>query len=159
MASDLPKLRIAPDQDGYGFVEPNSVVFTDTPGGFPRQRLDTPDAPYELQVSWTLKQSEYNYMMRFHRQNKTKPFLIDLVIEEVQLREYKAVFVPQSFSHGGHRGHTYNITAGLIALPSDEQICGDELMLVLDGCYDFKTACVLRSFRNLLNQFGSIVSE
>ena len=157
--SDLPKLLIAPDQNGYGFVEPNSVVFTDTPGGFPRQRLDTPDAPYELQCSWTVKQNDFNYMMRFHRANKIKPFLIDLVIEGVELREYKVVFTPQSFTHDGHSGHTYFISAGLYVLPSnsEEYACFDELMLVLDQCYELRTACLLSDIESLVLNLGGII--
>ena len=157
MADELRKLGILPDQDGYSFIEPESVVFTDTAGGFPRQRLDTPDAPYVVNCVWTLKRREYNYMMRFYRQNLAKPFLADLVIDEVNLKEYTVVFRPQTFRHGGHSGYTYQISAVLIAMPSETQVCLDELMLQLDECYSFKTDCVLKGITDLVNAFGSIL--
>ena len=149
----MDRLKIAPDKDGYGWNEPEGIVFTDTAGGFPKTRLDTPNAPYLIDLQWTVNENGANFLLAFHRRNKLRSFVIPLIVESVEPSDYTARFVPKSFRYDGCTGLTHFFSAQVYALPVPVASCPDELILQLNECFDCKPGdmfCELESLLRML---------
>lgn len=121
----MRKLKLIPDSEGYLVEHPDIVIHTQLSGGAGRYRRDKLGATYPVTVQWTLDPVEYNALVGFY-QNVTKqgvlPFLIDLVIENSNLEEYAARFVPLSFRLLEQKGLMYKVGATLAVTPNYKRL-------------------------------------
>lgn len=112
----LEKLVIAPDKSGYSLEDGPEVLSTKLDGGFSRYRKDILNAAFNVNMTWTLDDSEYRYLRTFFKaitQSGALPFKIDLLVDTAELVECIAYFVPKTFGLKSHTGLTYVVGATL----------------------------------------------
>lgn len=112
----METLAIAPDEDGYTFVEPGSFLYQELEGGLPRTRADLINASKTVGVQWTVGVADYQYLCNFNSanlSNDSEPFLIPLFIDEVEVKDYEAIILPGTFGLVSQSGETYVVGAQL----------------------------------------------
>lgn len=112
----METLAIAPDEDGYTFVEPGSFLYQELEGGLPRTRADLINASKTVGVQWTVGVADYQYLCNFNSanlSNDSEPFLIPLFIDEVEAKDYEAIILPGTFGLVSQSGETYVVGAQL----------------------------------------------
>lgn len=122
----LVKFKYVPDSAGYSASDPSEVIQVQLDGGSARYRRDKFDSSSAVSVTWTFNQGEYRYFRAFYRAllgRGALPFLIDLVIDQAELQEYTAHFVPGSVALTQQSGLTYVVKADLEvdSLPIDDE--------------------------------------
>ncbi len=122
----LAKLQLLASKAGYAVAESSDAILSAKVGaGLPRQRLDFKNAPQRVNVSFKLDPGQYRYWRAFWRNGVffgSLPFLIDLIIDDYELAEYEAMFVPGSVQLADVSGLRYQISAVLDVKPN----AGDE---------------------------------
>ena len=113
------KLSIAPDEDNYQSTDGPRHVFSRHDGGLSRVRSDYVNSVYTVDVQWTLGPEEFQYMQTFYRvmDRGVNPFLIDLILTSVEMREYTARIIPGTWKLAGVKGMATIIKARLEVLP------------------------------------------
>lgn len=112
----MQTLAIAPDEDGYTFVEPGSFLYQELEGGLPRTRADLINASKTVGVQWTVGVADYQYLCNFNSanlSNDSEPFLILLFIDEVEAKYYESIILPGTFGLISQSGETYVVGAQL----------------------------------------------
>lgn len=124
----MNKLDLCPLQESYSVKYGTSVERIALRGGFGRY-VQTKNAKKHLvDVSFTLRENDFIYFRAFYLnwQLNPLPFLMSLVIEDSDFREYIAQFVPESFSFNELRGKIFKVSAQLIVVTSEVQILTSE---------------------------------
>lgn len=100
---DLPQLILCPLLDSYNVAIGNDVISTQYSNGPPRQRLDGVGRPHNVQVAFRHKAQHQEYIMRFWRVQRAKPFAMRLMIESIGMEWYQCWFdgPPQPMPLGG----------------------------------------------------------
>lgn len=152
----LQKLNLLPSKAGYTVTESAEAVLRAKVGaGLPRQRLDFASAPQQVAVTFSLDQGQYRYWRAFWRNGiayGTLPFLIDLTIEDYELAEYEAMFVPGSVSLADVSGLRYQISGVLDVKPNVADMEYDDALIMLYGLYGDDA-------KNMLNLLATLVNE
>lgn len=118
----LIKLSLAPDNSSYSVTDGKEVVSVALDGGAGKYRRDIVGASSSVSVSWVCDREEYHYIRAFYRAllgKGSKPFLIDLILDDPLPAEHKAYFVPGSMVLTGQKGLSYYVSAQLEVEPSD----------------------------------------
>lgn len=125
---NLTKFILPPDNSSYGVTSGKEVVATMLDGGAARYRRDILGATSTVDCVWIIGPTEYKYARSFYRALTTsgsKPFLIDLILDEPELTEHKAYFVPGSFKLTGQKGLMYWISAQLEVYPAEINVSAE----------------------------------
>lgn len=120
----MNKLDLCPLQASYTVRYGASVERIALRGGFGRY-VQTKNAKKHLvDVAFTLREDDYLYFRAFYLnwQLNPLPFLMSLIIEDGDFREYIAQFVPDSFSFNELNGKVFKVTAQLVVVTSEVQI-------------------------------------
>ena len=120
----MNKLDLCPLQSSYSVKYGTSVERIALRGGFGRY-IQTKNAKKHLvDVSFTLREDDFIYFRAFYLnwQLNPLPFLMSLIIEDSEFREYIAQFVPESFSFNELNGNVFKVSAQLVVVTSEVQI-------------------------------------
>lgn len=120
----MNKLDLCPLQSSYSVKYGTSVERITLRGGFGRY-VQTKNAKKHLvDVSFTLREDDFIYFRAFYLnwQLNPLPFLMSLIIEDSEFREYIAQFVPDSFSFNELSGKIFKVSAQLVVVTSEVQI-------------------------------------
>lgn len=124
----MTKFIIPPDNSAYSVTDGKEVVATQLDGGAARYRRDIIGATSTVAVSWILGRDEYLYLRSFYRGITGKgavPFLIDLILDDYELTEHKAYFIPGSMQLTQQKGLTHWVSAQLEVVPNEDTDKGD----------------------------------
>lgn len=115
----LLKLALPPEKGGYTITDGEQVLSTQLDGPAAAYRQEVPIAPVRITARWMLNGIEHDYLRAFYGLTGAVgiPFLIDLVVDGVQLAECQAKFVPGSFGLPQQSGDAFWIEAELDVLP------------------------------------------
>lgn len=119
----MQKFVIPPDNSQYSATDGKEVVGTQLDGGAARYRRDIIGATSTVNVAWILGTNDYKYLRSFYRGITGKgatPFLINLILDEFELTEHKAYFVPGSLQLTQQKGLTYWVSAQLEVYPNED---------------------------------------
>lgn len=119
---ELVKFVLPPDNSSYSATDGKEVVATQLNGGASRYRRDILGATSTVDCVWILGQDEFKYLRSFYRaisESGSTPFLIDLILDDFELTEHKAYFVPGSMKLTGQKGLTYWASAQLEVYPAE----------------------------------------
>ena len=119
----MQKFVIPPNNSQYSVTDGKEVVATQLDGGAARYRRDIIGATSTVNVAWILGTNDYKYLRSFYRGITGKgatPFLIDLILDEFELTEHKAYFVPGSLQLTQQKGLTYWVSAQLEVYPNED---------------------------------------
>jgi len=120
----MNKLDLCPLQSSYSVKYGTSVERIALKGGFGRY-VQTKNAKKHLvDVSFTLREDDFIYFRAFYLnwQLNPLPFLMSLIIEDSEFREYIAQFVPESFSFNELKGNIFKVSAQIVVVTSEVQI-------------------------------------
>lgn len=116
------KLLLSPDQDSYTVTEGEDTIATKVGGGQPRMRRDLLNADSKVEVQFTVNPTEYQYIRAFYNYTNrgADQFLIDLIVETGELREYIARIIPGSWKLTSVKGHTFKVKFTLTVASNDD---------------------------------------
>ncbi|WP_312056814.1 hypothetical protein [Acinetobacter courvalinii] len=120
----MNKLDLCPLQESYSVKYGTSVERIALRGGFGRY-VQTKDAKKHLvDVAFTLLEDDFIYFRAFYLnwQLNPLPFLMSLIIEDSDFREYIAQFVPESFSFNELNGNVFKVSAQLVVVTNEVKI-------------------------------------
>jgi|GEM_PF-1793767 len=120
----MNKLDLCPLQASYSVRYGASVERIALRGGFGRY-VQTKDAKKHLvDVAFTLLEDDFIYFRAFYLnwQLNPLPFLMSLIIEDSDFREYIAQFVPDSFSFSELNGNVFKVSAQLVVVTNEVKI-------------------------------------
>lgn len=112
----MDKLKIPPQQSGYGVKYASGIINQKLDGGASRQRADVLGGSNTVSVSWVVNFAQFQYLQAFYRIQVSKagtPFLADLIIDNGQVEEYQCFIVPNSWTFGSTKGLSINVSATL----------------------------------------------
>lgn len=135
---NLSKFVLPPDNSAYSVADGKEVVSTQLDGGAGRYRRDILGATSTVNVAWIMGPDEYKYLRSFYRAltlKGSKPFLIDLVLDEPTLTEHKVFFIPGSMQLTGQKGLTYWASAQLEVYPAEIDYEAEAAFAALFGEY------------------------
>lgn len=117
----MDKLYLRPESSDYAVGPSNAFLQTKLDGGASRFRKDRTGNARLVEVSWLCDREQYDYLESFFDttiDEGSLPFLIDLIIEKSELKEYTAHFIPDSKQLDGIQGFAYSVSAQLEVLPT-----------------------------------------
>ena len=120
----MNKLDLCPLQESYSVKYGTSVERIALRGGFGRY-IQTKNAKKHLvDVSFTLRENDFIYFRAFYLnwQLNPLPFLMSLIIEDSEFREYIAQFVPDSFNFNELNGNVFSVSTQLVVLITEVKI-------------------------------------
>lgn len=118
----LTKLILPPDNSSYSVTDGREVLAVQLAGGASRYRRDILGATSKVSASWLLGPEPYRYLRAFYKAvtvSGSKPFLMDLILDEPTLTEHKVYFIPESLTLTGQKGLSYSVSAQLEVYPAE----------------------------------------
>lgn len=116
----MRKLHLRPNRDGYAVADGMTFKQTKLEGGASRFRRDVLGAARLVDVQWTLKTSQYEYLTSFYNtvlKDGSESFKIDLILDKPRLTEHIAHFVQEPKKLNGQSGLSYSVGAQIEVLP------------------------------------------
>ena len=113
-------LRKLSNQSGYSAKYPTGIKQDLLDGGAPRSRRTTRNQYRTVNVNWTCKDSDFQYLLAFYEvwtRNPNQPFYTMLVVDSPELKAYKCQFAADSFSLDGTIGVLHRVSAQVYAKP------------------------------------------
>lgn len=151
---NLSKMVLSPDNSSYSVTDGEEVVTTKLDGGAARYRRDLLGSTSTVGVSWILRPDQFKYIRSFYRAltlKGSKPFLIDLILDEPTLTEHKAFFIPGSMQLTNQSGHTYYVSAQLEVYPAEIDYDAEVAFAALFAEYGASWQTAFPIFENAFN--------
>jgi len=128
------KFLLTPENSSYSVEKSiEETMRAQLEGGAGRYRADILGASNLVNCSWILDGTQFTYFEAFYRSvagNGALPFTIDLIINDAELREYTARFVPKTKKLTAQKGLAYYVSAQLEV--NDDTNPGIDLVTVLE---------------------------
>lgn len=150
----LTKFIYPPENSAYSVADGKEVVSTQLDGGAARYRRDIIGATSTVGVSWIFGPDEYKYLRSFYRAvtlKGSKPFRIDLILDEPELTEHKAYFIPGSMQLTAQKGLTYWASAQLEVYPAEIDYAAESAFVALFSEYGKDWESLFPIFENGFN--------
>lgn len=128
----MNKLDLCPLQSSYSVKYGTSVDRIALRGGFGRY-VQTKNAKKHLvDLAFTLREDDFIYFRAFYLnwQLNPLPFLMSLIIEDSEFREYIAQFVPDSFNFNELNGSVFSVSAQVVVVTTEVKILTSRLYQV-----------------------------
>ncbi|MBC9229200.1 hypothetical protein HI850_007640 [bacterium SPL81] len=125
----MNKLDLCPLQSSYSVKYGTSVERIALRGGFGRY-VQTKNAKKHLvDLAFTLREDDFIYFRAFYLnwQLNPLPFLMSLIIEDSEFREYIAQFVPDSFNFNELNGSVFSVSAQVVVVTTEVQVLTSKL--------------------------------
>lgn len=125
----MNKLDLCPLQSSYSVKYGTSVERIALRGGFGRY-VQTKNAKKHLvDLAFTLREDDFIYFRAFYLnwQLNPLPFLISLIIEDSEFREYIAQFVPDSFNFNELNGSIFSVSAQVVVVTTEVRVLTSKL--------------------------------
>lgn len=116
----VDKLEFKPQQASYSVQYGETTARSQIAGGVGRYRKTFDNASQTVTATWTLDSQQFQAFRGFFTSvisEGSLPFLIDLIIDDQELEERTAYFIPGTFSVSKIRGDLHEITAELEVAP------------------------------------------
>lgn len=152
----LTKLTIPPDQSGYSVTDGTEVISVKLDGGASRFRRDVLNAASRVTVQWSVTPDNFRYLRAFYRSvtaQGSTPFLIDLLLDEPELTEHQAYFIPGTMRLQSQRGLQYVVAAELEVAPDLPDSEYDAILVTLYNEYGGSEQALL-----MLNQLEQLTN-
>jgi hypothetical protein len=123
------KLSLPPTQASYKVTDGDEVIANKLDGGASRYRRDILGSTSIVVVQWNCHVYELNYIRAFFRsitKHGSEPFLVDLVLNSVNLTEHTAYFIPGTMQLTCLGGPNYAVSAQLEVVPDEADAAYDE---------------------------------
>lgn len=130
----MKKLVLPPNENGYTPTMGNGVISTPAMQGAPKQRVDFIGAIHRVNLAWALTTAEMQLMLSFwsYWQRNPELFLMDLIIDDVVVQEYKVRFDVEAGSLSWSKsGNAWFPSAPVIAIPNLRDNTFDETIIDL----------------------------
>lgn len=114
LVGGLRQLGLTPSLNGYSVQRGDTLVRSQPGMGPSAIRLDRYNTPSRVSVSWNVGPADYNYLVAFYFtaiREGALPFLLDVVLDDPEVRQLEAVLIPGSFVLEGIDGLTYHVRA------------------------------------------------
>lgn len=151
----LPVLALMANSDGYQVLTGKSTLGVQLDGGMGRYRKDQLGASSTVQVTYTLSNNGYNYLLAFYRttlEEGSAPFQAGLLFETADVTQYCCHIIPGTFSLPRIQGLTYTVTMNLEVTSISPPASTADLALVLAyDTYGENTNSVLNQLAYLVN--------
>jgi hypothetical protein len=150
----MRKLLVAPSKSGYAATPGNELLSVQLSGGPSWVRRDFIGAVAMIDATWNLPPEGANYLQAFYRtelQRGALPFLIDLILDDFDLAEYQARFVPGSFRIGSVQGLKTSFSAQLEVKPRAADAVADESLMEVFEAFDVEGGYALGLLEELVN--------
>ena len=151
----LTKLTISPENTAYSFIDGSEVNSVSLEGGSSRYRRDIVGATSTVTVSWIFNAIEYDYFRAFYRgvsAKGSKPFLIDLILDDSELIEHEVHFIVNSVNLVSQQGNSYSVTAQLEVKPKTYDEDDDVVFVDLYNSYGEDMNDVIQQLEILTNK-------
>jgi len=150
------KFVLAPTQASYGVRDGQTTLSVKLDGGASRYRRDVLNATRAVSCEWVLSAEDFLYFRTFYNTETVSgsgSFLIDLIIDDADLTEHEAHFVPNTVQMSVLSGTTYSVRADLEAKPITRDALYDAAIVDVYDAYGGTVAA-----RAVLNQFEQLVN-
>ncbi|HBR91264.1 MAG TPA: hypothetical protein DEA77_06325 [Acinetobacter nosocomialis] len=139
--SELLKFKYIPLLAGYSGETSSGVISQKLDGGRDRNRRISKNNWSSVSCSFKFDELGYQYIQAFYRvwqRNPSKPFLLEMFLDDPVVQEYECQFVPDSVKLNSKNGIIYNVTVQLSVKPLkvDEEADDAVIMLVNDDIGD-----------------------
>ncbi|AXY57262.1 hypothetical protein CDG60_12215 [Acinetobacter chinensis] len=116
----MNRLDLCPLQESYSVQFGCSVRRDELPGGFSRYSTVTPSKRHSVGISFVLTEPDFKYFRAFYLnwQRNPLPFLMKLIIESSEYKDYVCQFVADSFSFNELNGKLFKVSAQLVVVIS-----------------------------------------
>ena len=150
------KFVLAPTQASYSVRDGEATLSVRLDGGASRYRRDVLNANRIVTCEWRLSAGDFQYFRAFYNTETVSGsggFLIDLIIDDADLTEHEAHFVPNTVQMSVVSGTTYSVRADLEVQP-----------IARDAVYDASLVDVYEAYggteaaQAVLNQLEQLVN-
>lgn len=150
----MAKLPISPERASYVATDGEETARVQLDGGRGFYRKTKEKSTARVTVQWACRAIEYAVLKAFYRaetERGSSSFTIDLILEENQLDELTAWFIPGTLSLNSISGEMYYVSAELEVIPPVEDADADASLLMLYGEYSDGLDAWLNIFAYLCN--------
>ena len=150
------KFVIAPTQASYSVRDGETTLSVKLDGGASRYRRDVLNANRIVTCEWRLSAGDFQYFRAFYNTETVSgsgSFLIDLIIDDADLTEHEAHFVPNTLQMSVVSGTTYSVRADLEVKPIARDAVYDAGLVEIYEAYGGTEAAqaVLNQLEQLIN--------
>lgn len=116
----MNRLNLCPRQDSYSVKFGCSAQRSELRGGFSRYVMNSPSKRHKVSIAYTLTEEDYLYFRAFYLnwQRHPLPFLMKLIIEDSEYKDYICQFVSDSFSFSELNAKVFSVSAELLVVIS-----------------------------------------
>lgn len=150
----LPKLALDINEAQYSIAPGLEVNEVQVDTGPSWRRADFFGAPNRVALQFVTSEPGYDYLMAFWRTRLRRgllPFLIDLVIDGSDMREYQVVLTGGGALQAVRQGSSYFVTGALEVKRSPAETSEDENIIFLYETYGDVDSEVLNRLAKLVN--------
>lgn len=115
--TELPKLMLKPQRDGYNFSLARNVISTETIVGLPRERKDSVGKVHRPNVTYKCTRPQWQYFLSFMRAYEGLPFLAYLLLDDVDHQWYECRIVGDSLPVQTLGDQIFTVQLSLVAKP------------------------------------------
>lgn len=132
--ADLLKFKYIPLQAGYSAETDSGVITQQLDGGPPRFRRVSSNNISNVSCSFNFDELGYQYVMAFYRiwmRTPSKPFMVEMFLDDPEVKEYRCWFVPNSVKLTSKKGLRYRVSVQFFVESERHDPVQDELIVDL----------------------------
>lgn len=114
--ADLLKFKYIPLEAGYNAEADSGVITQQLDGGPPRFRRVSSNNIGSVNCLFNFDELGYQYVMAFYRiwmRTPSKPFMVEMFLDDPEVKEYRCWFVPNSVKLTSKSGPRYRVSVQL----------------------------------------------